>query len=275
MKKVAISQSNYIPWKGYFDLINSVDEFVIYDDMQYTRRDWRNRNLIKTPNGTKWLSIPVEVKGKFTQAIREVKVVNMQWKRGHLESLRHNYSKALYFRDYFEWFEDLLMGIESIYLSEINIKILKEINAQLGITTKISYSWDYELLGDKTQKLINICKQIGASEYVSGPSAKSYIDENLFKESSLKLSWFDYTNYPQYTQLYPPFIHNVSVLDLLFNVGENAALYLKSFSPIVRGGGHFYSFIAFLSLFIIFYSLSFFLYGILNFILVVAYDFCY
>ncbi|EEO25469.1 WbqC family protein [Helicobacter winghamensis] len=258
MKKIAISQSNYIPWKGYFDLINSVDEFVIYDDMQYTRRDWRNRNLIKTPNGVKWLSIPVEVKGRFTQAIKEVKVVNMQWKREHLESLRHNYSKALYFRDYFAWFEELLMGTTSVYLSEINAKILKEINALLGIVTKISYSWDYELFGDKTQKLINICKQTGASEYISGPSAKNYIDENLFKESNIKLSWFDYDNYPQYTQLYPPFIHNVSVLDLLFNTGKNASFYLKSFnSPNYAGGG---AFLLLYSFFLSFYYLLFFVF---------------
>lgn len=237
MKRIAISQSNYIPWKGYFDLINSVDEFVIYDDMQYTKRDWRNRNLIKTPNGAQWLSIPVEVKGKFTQKIKEVKVVGMQWREKHLESLRHNYSKALCFKEYYAWFEALLMGIKSMYLSEINTCILREINAFLGISTQISYSWDYVLVGDRTQKLINICKQAGASIYVSGPSARDYFNEGFAMQAGIKVEWFDYSNYKEYAQLFPPFTHNVSVLDLIFNMGKDAPLYLKSFNYPVVGEG--------------------------------------
>lgn len=237
MKRIAISQSNYIPWKGYFDLINSVDEFVIYDDMQYTKRDWRNRNLIKTPKGAQWLSIPVEVKGKFTQKIRETKVVSMQWREKHLKSLCQNYSKALYFKENYTWFEALLMGIKSVYLSEINTCILSEINNFLGISTKISYSWDYKFSGDRTQKLVELCQQIGADEYISGPSAKSYINASLFEKSNIKLSWFNYSNYKEYTQLFPPFIHNVSILDLIFNMGKDAPLYLKSFNLSATCGG--------------------------------------
>ena len=237
MKKVAILQSNYIPWKGYFDLINSVDEFIIYDSMQYTRRDWRNRNQIKTANGLQWLSIPVETKGNYTSPIRETKVADMRWKAKHIESLRHNYSKALCFKDNFAWLESLLMEIKSLYLSEINLILMKAICEYFGIQTKISWDTDYGLIEGKTQRLVDLCQKVGADEYISGPAAKSYIQEDLFNQANIKLTWFDYSDYKEYTQLYPPFVHNVSVIDLIFNEGENAKMYLKSFNAINGGGG--------------------------------------
>lgn len=228
-KKIAIVQSNYIPWKGYFDMINQVDEFMLFDDVQYTKRDWRNRNLIKTQNGLKWLTIPVNVKGKYYQKICETSVSDENWKYKHWKTIVHNYSKARYFNDYKEFFEGLFYGTNEIYLSLINYRFLKAICDLLGIKTKISWSMDYQNTAGKTERLIYFCQQAKATEYLTGPRAKNYIDENLFQEVGIKLTYMDYSDYPTYTQLYPPFVHEVSIIDLILNEGQEAPKYLKSF----------------------------------------------
>lgn len=227
-KKVAIVQSNYIPWKGYFDMINQVDEFILFDDVQYTKRDWRNRNLIKTQNGLKWLTIPVNVKGKYYQKIYETSISDENWKYNHWKTIVHNYSRAKYFNAYKEFWEELFCGTNEIYLSLINYRFLKAICDLLGIKTKISWSIDYQSTEGKTERLIYFCQQAKATEYLSGPAAKNYIDENLFQEAKIKLTYIDYSGYPTYTQLYPPFVHEVSIIDLILNEGQDAWKYLKS-----------------------------------------------
>lgn len=229
MKKVAIVQSNYIPWKGYFDLINSVDEFILFDDMQYTRRDWRNRNKIKTAKGLIWLTIPVQVKGKYYQKIKDTEISDMEWGRQHWKTITFNYNRARYFQDYKHIFEPLYLSCQEKYLSRINYLFIVNICKILGINTKISWSMDYNIVEGKTERLISLCKQAQATEYISGPAAKNYINEDLFKQENIKLSYIDYSNYPEYHQLYPPFEHGVSVIDLIFNEGENAKKYMKSF----------------------------------------------
>lgn len=229
MKKIAILQSNYIPWKGYFDMINRVDEFVLYDDMQYTRRDWRNRNKIKTKNGLSWLSIPVDVKGKYFQKINETKIDNPDWSKKHWQTILGNYSKSKYFSDYKNIFEELYLGCNEEYLSEINHKFILAINAILGIQTKIRWSSEFELLDGQTEKLLGICKQAGATNYISGPAAKGYFDEKLAQQEGIQVEWMDYSGYPEYNQLHPPFEHGVSVLDLIFNEGPNAKNFMKSY----------------------------------------------
>jgi len=228
-ESVAILQSNYIPWRGYFDLINSVDEFILYDDMQYTRRDWRNRNVIKTPGGLSWLTIPVQVKGKYLQAIKDTLLVDQQWASDHWRSIVHNYSKARYFPQYQELFQDLYLGLQETLLSQINFRFIAAICRVLGISTRISWSMDYELSGDKTEKLVNLCKQAGATNYLSGPAAKSYLDEAIFERAGISVAYMDYSGYREYAQLYPPFQSQVSVIDLIFNEGPDAPRYLKSF----------------------------------------------
>lgn len=229
MKKVAVLQSNYIPWKGYFDLINSVDEFVIYDDMQYTRRDWRNRNKIKTPDGLKWLSIPVEVKGKYFQKINETMVSDRNWAITHWRTIGQSYSRAKFFKDYKQFFEDFYTKTQEDNLSLINSQLIELVSSILGIKTKISWSSSYELLEGKTEKLLGICQQVGADVYLSGPSAKEYLDESLAERMGIKIEWMNYTDYPEYQQLYPPFEHSVTILDLIFNEGPNATNFMKSF----------------------------------------------
>lgn len=228
-KKVAITQSNYIPWKGYFDMINIVDEFILYDDMQYTRRDWRNRNKIKTSNGIKWITIPVQVKGKYYQKIKDTKISDPSWPQKHWKIISHNYAKSTYFKDYKDHFEELYNGVKEGYLSKINYYFIKAICDMLDIRTKISWSMDYRIIGDKTLQLVDICLQAGASELVSGPRAKAYLDESILKQHGLCLTYMDYSGYPEYRQLYPPFEHAVSIIDLILNEGPHATRFMKSF----------------------------------------------
>lgn len=228
-KKVAILQSNYIPWKGYFDLINSVDEFIIYDDMQYTKRDWRNRNKIKTLDGLRWLSIPVSVKGKYHQKINETLISDPQWAVKHWDTIVHSYKKSPYFMQYKEDFESFYATSDHLYLSSINIELIKLVNNILGITTKISLSSSFELVEGQTERLLDLCEQVGATEYLSGPAARSYFDENLAIKLGIGVEWMSYDDYPEYSQMTMPFDHGVSIIDLIFNEGPNATKFMKSF----------------------------------------------
>jgi hypothetical protein len=228
MKKIAILQSNYIPWKGYFDLISSVDEFIIYDEMQYTKNDWRNRNRIKSINGPIWLTIPIKIENLF-QKINETLIADKNWHKKHKNSLQTNYAKALNFKENKDFIFNIYEQASHLQLlSEINYLFLKEICNFLKIETEISFSSKYEIGEGKTERLINICKQANANTYISGPSAKSYLEENLFLENNINLEWFGYSGYKEYEQLYPPFEHSVSILDLIFNMGEDTHKYLKS-----------------------------------------------
>jgi hypothetical protein len=226
MKKVAIIQSNYIPWKGYFDIINQVDEFILYDEVQYTRHDWRNRNKIKTPNGPLWLTIPIDVKGKFHQKILESKIADTKWSKKHWHTITTYYGKSPFFREYKELFEELYLKQEEIYLSQLNYNFIKAICEVLKIHTKISWSHDYVCSGNKTEKLVELCKITNATEYITGPAAQSYLEEELFTSENIKVTWMNYNGYPEYNQLYPPFDHAVSIIDLIFSTGNDALKYL-------------------------------------------------
>ena len=194
MKRVAVLQSNYIPWKGYFDIINMVDEFILYDDMQFTKNDWRNRNKIMTPNGLQWLSIPVKMKGKFGQKINETVVFDHRWADKHWKSIYYNYAKARFFKDYAERIKMVYEQCkDELYLSIINYKFICEICSILGINTKISWSSDYCLADGKTERLVKLVKDAGGSWYLSGPAAKDYIEEDLFKRAGIILEWMDYS----------------------------------------------------------------------------------
>ncbi len=230
MKRIAISQSNYIPWKGYFDSINSVDEFVLYDDMQYTRRDWRNRNKIKTKDGTQWLTIPVEVKGKFFQKINETKISDPKWGQDHWNTILHNYKKAPYFEEYRKIVEAIYLNNNEEYLSKINYLFIKTICDILGIKTALLWSSEFELLDERNERLIDICKKRKATDYYSGPAAKFYMDEALFAKDNITVHYFDYSGYPEYNQLHGQFDHAVSILDLIFNEGPDSFKFMKSFN---------------------------------------------
>lgn len=225
----AISQSNYIPWKGYFDVIAAADVFVLYDDMQYTRRDWRNRNRIKTRQGPAWLTIPVEAKGKFLQKIRETRVTDGDWAETHWRTLVHSYSKAPFFRDYENTIEKAYQAAAQMdLLSDINRHFLELLSGLLGISAVFRWSSEFDLKDGKTEKLVGICEQLGAKRYLSGPAAKAYMDESLFEHAGISVEYMDYSGYPEYEQLYPPFDPAVSVLDLLFMKGPEARSFMKA-----------------------------------------------
>lgn len=226
MKKIAILQSNYIPWKGYFDIIGMVDEFIIYDEVQYTKNDWRNRNKIKTPNGLQWITIPVYQR-HLLQRISETFTSDPKWRLKHWNTLKTNYGRAPFFKQYSPLFEEFYMNFNSSSLSEINVYLVKLICKILGIKTSITNSAAYQLSGNPTEKLVSLCVQAGGSTYLSGPAAKTYLEEDYFNEAGVQVEWMNYSNYPEYSQLYMPFEHSVSILDLLFNTGPDASTFMK------------------------------------------------
>jgi WbqC-like protein family len=228
MKKIAIVQSNYIPWKGYFDLIALVDEFVLFDDMQYTRRDWRNRNQIKTPQGVQWLTVPVVVKGKYTQKIKETEIDGVDWAALHWKAFEQNYRRAPYFDEISNWLAPLYRTSDlPVNLSVLNRQLIEAVCAYLGIQTRITNSSDYALSEGKTERLADLCVQAGADEYISGPAARDYVDESVFAARGVGLRWFDYAGYREYPQLWGEFTHGVTVLDLLFNCGKEAPAFMR------------------------------------------------
>lgn len=227
MKRIAIVQSNYIPWRGYFDLIASADEFIIFDDMQYTRRDWRNRNKIKTPNGTQWLSIPVRAKGKYFQKIRDTQLLSHDWAANHWKSIQYNYSKAKYFNEVTSLLHPLY-DRKYETLSEVNTTFISSICEFLGIKTKISYSWNYSLVDGKSQRLASLAMQANGTHYLSGPAAKEYLDTSYFMQNDIRVEWFDYSSYAPYDQLWGEFDGEVSIIDLLFNHGLSSRAHMIS-----------------------------------------------
>ncbi|WP_288254588.1 WbqC family protein [uncultured Hydrogenophaga sp.] len=231
MKRVAIVQSNYIPWKGYFDMIAAVDEFILYDDMQYTRRDWRNRNQIKTPQGLQWLTVPVKVKGKYHQTIRETEIDGCGWRQDHWKALAQNYRRASHFDEVAAWLEPLYQGPAQEWLSALNRHFIETICHYLEIPTRITNSWDYRLDDGKSERLASLCLQAGGSVYISGPAAKDYLDPTVFEALGMSVGWFDYSGYTEYPQLWGEFVHGVTVLDVLFNCGRDARRHLRYLKP--------------------------------------------
>jgi hypothetical protein len=226
-KRVAIVQSNYVPWRGYFDLIASVDEFILLDDVQYTRRDWRNRNRIKTPQGSRWLTIAVQVSGRYSQSIYDTHVADPDWAERHWDIIRQNYAHAPGLHAVSSFLEGLYASAPGPRLTQVNRHFLERIAERLGIGTPITLSLDYEPHGDKTERLVDLCLKAGASEYVSGPSARAYLDETRFREHGINVSWFTYGPYAEYEQVHPPFDPHVSILDVLLSAGGDAG-------PLVR-----------------------------------------
>ncbi len=230
-KRVAIVQSSYVPWKGYFDLIRAVDEFILLDDVQFTRRDWRSRNRIKTNQGTTWLTIPVNVKGRYLQPICDVTVSDVSWGERHWQTLRTHYGSAAYFAEYAPRFEPLYRSPVSTHLSQINHSFIAAICDALRITTRITWSSDYHPRQGRNERLIDLCSQSGATEYLSGPTAAGYIDPEAFARAGITVVFADYSGYPEYPQPYPPFDHFVTILDLLFCTGPRAIDYMKDVVP--------------------------------------------
>lgn len=227
MKRLFISQSNYLPWVGYFDAIAAADEFWLYDIVQYTKNDWRNRNKIKSASGPQWLTIPVQVR-TLSQAIDQTRVAQSNWAMKHVQTLKTNYGQA----PYFDWVMEALLPVYQlnyVYLTDINRAFLQAVLALLQVETPMYRIEDKSLLTlDKNQRLVVWCKNRQATHYLSGPAAKTYLDAQAFAEEGVKVEFIRYPEYPPYPQLFPPFVPQLSIIDLLMHLGPAATAYLYS-----------------------------------------------
>ena len=222
----AILQSNYIPWRGYFDLINDVDLFVFYDEVKYTKSDWRNRNIIYTKDGLKWLTLSC---GRdFKLKINEVKIsVDKNWQEEHYKNICDTYSGTPYFHKIVPFLEHVYIDSNWEYLSDLNQFIIRHIAREiLGINTTFANSMDYFSTGQKNEKLLSLIRSTGATHYLSGPTAKDYLDETAFNNEGITVHWKDYSGYPSYRQTREPFEGGVSIIDLLANTGDDAPYYI-------------------------------------------------
>jgi hypothetical protein len=230
-KCVAIVQSSYIPWKGYFDLIRAADEFILLDDVQFTKRDWRSRNRIKTKDGLCWLTIPVHTKGRYQQRIMDTTISDPAWSERHWRTIQGAYARAPFFDAYAPRIKSVYEQLPSDRLSDVNRSLIGAICQTMAITTPIRWSSEYHPSEGRNERLIDLCLKAGATDYLSGPSARGYVDEAAFADAGVVVHYVDYSRYPEYPQPYPPFEHAVSALDLLFCTGPAARDYLKDLSP--------------------------------------------
>lgn len=226
---VVILQPSYIPWRGYFDQIRRADLFIFYDDVQYDKHGWRNRNQIKTSHGKQWLTIPVHSAG-VTQGllIKDVKIDwSKPWAKSHLKTLTISYSRAPYFKKYFSLLESFYNRCDDC-IADFTIETTVALARELGIEhTRFMRSSELEgIEGQKTERLVQILKRVGATRYISGPSARDYIESEQFSNAGIGLEFMEY-RYPEYPQLYPPYDPHVTILDLLFLVGEDALSYFQ------------------------------------------------
>jgi hypothetical protein len=226
--KCVILQPSYIPWRGYFHQIYKADVFVFYDDVQYDKHGWRNRNRIKTHQGVQWLTIPVHARGAPVNhtPIHQILIDQRQpWNRKHWQTLAQSYGKA----PFFDRYATLLQGFyvnPPLLLADLTINLTVALSRELGIHhTRFLRSSELPAGGAKTERLVQILTALGADHYISGPSARTYIDKALFNSVGITLEYMEY-NYPEYEQLYPPYDPQVSILDLLFMVGPDALSYI-------------------------------------------------
>jgi len=236
-----ILQPSYIPWRGFFDLIHKADVFVFYDDVQYDKHGWRNRNRIKTASGTQWLTIPVSAKGNVNGGLllTDTRVVWTQdWPRKHLQTLKQSYARAPHFGEYAPMLDEFYARRPEL-LIDFTIDLTIALARILGIAkTRFLRSSELGVSGTKTERLVRICEHVQATHYLSGPSAREYIDANVFAEAKIGLEYMTY-GYPTYEQLHPPYDPSVSILDLLFMKGPTAPEYIwgtKCHSESAIGG---------------------------------------
>lgn len=222
---VAVAQSNYLPWRGYFDLIHKVDLFVFYDDVQFTKNDWRNRNIIKSAQGTKWLSIPVG--GNIRRLICEVEINDSKWQENHWRTLQYFYQKAPHFELFKDFFEAFFMRERWVKLSDLNQYLIKTISTEfLGIETSFVDSRRFSIKGTRQDRLLDLLTQIGATKYVSGPRGKNYLENSAFENRGIALEFMDYSSFPEYPQFGNAFDGHVSIVDLLFQCGHDSSKYI-------------------------------------------------
>jgi hypothetical protein len=227
MKTVSMMQPFYLPWKGLFDMIRRSDVFVFYDDVQFVSKNWQSRNNIPTANGPVWLTVPVLTKDRRTQNICETEInPNEDWQKKHYKTLSLTYAKAPFFRQYAYLLEDFYIDHKWTNLAELDVYTTKKLCEALGISVEFARSSDYGFSGGKEgEKILRLCQELGCDKLINGPKAAEYMNQTLFDEAGISVEYMQY-EYPEYRQLYRPFEHGVSVLDLLFNTGDKAPYYI-------------------------------------------------
>lgn len=217
--KIAILQSNYLPWKGYFHLIQSVDKFVFYDVVKYTKNDWRNRNRISSREGNNWISIPISA-DSVKLNINEVKLPShIKWKENHINALYNAYHKAEYYYQVIELM-NFLKETDTEYLSFINTSLIKFISSKIGINAKFYSADELQIRGDRVEKLVNVCEDLSATTYLSGPAAKDYLAgfEFKFKEKGITIEYMEYPDYPLYKHVHGSISQNLSIVDIIAHI---------------------------------------------------------
>ena len=229
--RVTILQPSYLPWLGFFEQMSHSDKFVLLDDVQYTRRDWRNRNKVRVKEGWTWLTVPVLQKNLFTQSLLETRIDNsVSWRRKHLQSLRQHYCKAPFFENYFPRCEKLYAK-DWTFLFDLCLETIHLLKEELGIDTPLLRSSEMKTCGVKTERLLSICRELGATHYLSGEAASDYISEKDFTDQSVEVEYQHY-EHPVYPQRYPGFVPHLSAIDLLFNCGKESLRILKQAESI-------------------------------------------
>ena len=226
MKTIGIIQPNYIPWRGYFDFIKEVDVFVLLDDVQFTRRDWRTRNKVKLLDGsTRWLTVPVI--GSRDQLIKDVKIDNTQeWRQKHLNTLQASYAKSPFFYEYFPELESIYLGDNHQLLANLNLDLINMLCGWLSINTPVLRASTFEVHGRKDERLIALVQAVDGDRYLSGPAAREYIQPTMWQHAGIEVAYKNYDGYPAYTQISEPYVGKVSILDLIFAVGRSAPDYI-------------------------------------------------
>jgi hypothetical protein len=220
--KIGILQPGYLPWLGFFDQMNKTDVFVFYDDVQYDKGGWRNRNRIKTVNGVQWLTVPVHSSNGDSRKINEIKIDNKSnWRKKHLLSITQSYSKSPYFKKHIGVFQEAYDQNWN-YLVDIDIYFINKISEALGMHNKVTVrSSELDIHGDKISRLINICRYFNADTFYEGAAGKDYIDVEVFRRENITVDFQDY-RHPEYDQLFGVFIPYLSIIDLLFNCGDKS-----------------------------------------------------
>jgi hypothetical protein len=223
-------QPVYIPWLGFFDKVSLADHFVWFDDVQYQKKDWNNRNRIQTVNGEIWLSVPVRNKGHREIKIRDIKINNdAPWARKHLKTIELAYKKSQYFEKYFDFFSDVYSRHWD-YLSELNLFIVRWVLIDLGINVPITFLSELGAEGRKSDLVLDMCKKLNASKYIFGGEGKNYADINTFKEAGVSPIFQEFSC-PRYPQLHGQSENCLSIVDLLFNCGEKSREIIKEANP--------------------------------------------
>jgi hypothetical protein len=219
--RLVVLQPSYLPWLGYFDQMYKSDLFILYDDVQYDKHGWRNRNRIKTAQGPLWLTVPVLTHGQGLPTNRDARIDARQpWARKHLQALRINYAKAVAFAEVFDTLAPVLEGSWT-HLCDLNRAVLDALCGLLGLTRRILWSSELDIPGQKTERLINICRALGADRYLTGDAASDYLDETQFAAHGIRVEYHHY-RHPVYAQLHGEFVPYLSVVDLLMNHGRES-----------------------------------------------------